>query len=190
MQRGSTFEDLVMRSKKMKTYCNFDTWVKSYSILNFLNTINYMTSVLFACVWRNRERLLINGSRGLVGLVFLPLSTFVTRDIKFPIWVMRWRLQFIAAALPRRVHGKEHQEFYVRTATRIKLIHTMVGTWPNWLEIRNLIYSLRPIILFANIDVSRPILVVHTSVLTNNNMDRREYLACMKIIPGTILWLP
>jgi hypothetical protein len=103
MQRGSTFEDLVTRSKKMKTYCNSDTWVKSYSILNFLNTINYMTSVLFACVWRNRERLPINGSRGLVGLVFLPLSTFVTRDIKFPIWVVRWRLQFITDVLPRRV---------------------------------------------------------------------------------------
>jgi hypothetical protein len=103
MQRGSTFKDLVTRSKKMKTYCNSDTWVKSYSILNFSNIINYMMSVLFACVWRNRERLPINGSRGLVGLVFLPLSTFVTRDIKFLISVVRWRLQFIAAALPRRV---------------------------------------------------------------------------------------
>jgi hypothetical protein len=87
----------------MKTYCNSNTWVKSYSILNFSNTINYMTSILFACVWRNRERLPINGSRGLVGLVFLPLSTFVTRDIKFPILIVRWSLQFIAAALLRRV---------------------------------------------------------------------------------------
>jgi hypothetical protein len=37
-------------------------------------------------------------------------------------------------------------------------------------------YSLRPIILFANTDVSRHILVVDTSVLAKSNMDRREYL--------------
>jgi hypothetical protein len=36
-------------------------------------------------------------------------------------------------------------------------------------------YSLRPIILFANIDVSRHILVVDTSVLVKSNMGRREY---------------
>jgi hypothetical protein len=36
-------------------------------------------------------------------------------------------------------------------------------------------YSLRPIILFANVDVSRHILVVDTSVLAKSNMDRREY---------------
>jgi hypothetical protein len=104
MRRRSTFEDLVTRSKKMKTYRNSDTRVKSYSILNFSNTINYVRSVLFACVWRNRERLPINGSRGLVGLVFRTISTFVTTYIKFPISVVRWRLQFIAAALPRHVH--------------------------------------------------------------------------------------
>jgi hypothetical protein len=36
-------------------------------------------------------------------------------------------------------------------------------------------YSLRPIILFANIDVSRHLLVIDTSVLAKSNMDRREY---------------
>jgi hypothetical protein len=36
-------------------------------------------------------------------------------------------------------------------------------------------YSLRPIILFANIDVSRHILVVDTSILIKSNMGRREY---------------
>jgi hypothetical protein len=35
-------------------------------------------------------------------------------------------------------------------------------------------YSLRSIILFANIDVYRHILVVDTSVLAKSNMDRRE----------------
>jgi hypothetical protein len=35
--------------------------------------------------------------------------------------------------------------------------------------------SLRPIILFANIDVSRHTLVVDTSVLAKSNMGRREY---------------
>jgi hypothetical protein len=38
------------------------------------------------------------------------------------------------------------------------------------------LYSLRPIILFANIDVSRHILMVDTSVLEKSNMSRREYL--------------
>jgi hypothetical protein len=37
-------------------------------------------------------------------------------------------------------------------------------------------YSLRSIILFANIDVSRHILVVDTSVLAKSNLDWREYL--------------
>jgi hypothetical protein len=36
-------------------------------------------------------------------------------------------------------------------------------------------YSLRPIILFANTDVSRHILVVDTSVFMKSNMGRREY---------------
>jgi hypothetical protein len=35
-------------------------------------------------------------------------------------------------------------------------------------------YSLRPIILFANIDVSRHILVVDTSLFVKSNMGRRE----------------
>jgi hypothetical protein len=35
-------------------------------------------------------------------------------------------------------------------------------------------YSLRPIILFANIDVSRHILVIDISVLAKSNMGRRE----------------
>jgi hypothetical protein len=37
------------------------------------------------------------------------------------------------------------------------------------------LYSLRPLILFANIDVSRHILMVDTSVLAKSNMGRREY---------------
>jgi hypothetical protein len=37
-------------------------------------------------------------------------------------------------------------------------------------------YSLRPIILFANVDVSRHILMIDTSVLPKSNMGRREYL--------------
>jgi hypothetical protein len=36
-------------------------------------------------------------------------------------------------------------------------------------------YSLRPIILFANIYVSRHLLVVDTSVLAKSNMGWREY---------------
>jgi hypothetical protein len=40
-------------------------------------------------------------------------------------------------------------------------------------------YSLRPIILFASVDVSIHILVVDTSILMNSNMDRREYLISM-----------
>jgi hypothetical protein len=36
-------------------------------------------------------------------------------------------------------------------------------------------YSLRPIILFANIDVSRHILVVDTFVFAKSNIGRREY---------------
>jgi hypothetical protein len=35
--------------------------------------------------------------------------------------------------------------------------------------------SLRPIILFANMDVSRHILLIDTSVLVKSNMGRREY---------------
>jgi hypothetical protein len=37
-------------------------------------------------------------------------------------------------------------------------------------------YSLRSIILFTNLDVSRHILVVDTSVLAKSNMGRREYM--------------
>jgi hypothetical protein len=37
-------------------------------------------------------------------------------------------------------------------------------------------YSLRSIILFANVDVPRHILVVDTSILAKSNMDRREYI--------------
>jgi hypothetical protein len=36
-------------------------------------------------------------------------------------------------------------------------------------------YSLRPIILFANIDVSRHNLVVDTTALAKSNMGQREY---------------
>jgi hypothetical protein len=35
-------------------------------------------------------------------------------------------------------------------------------------------YSLRPIILFTNVDVSRHILVIDTSVLAKSNIGRRE----------------
>jgi hypothetical protein len=37
-------------------------------------------------------------------------------------------------------------------------------------------YSLLSIILFANIDISRYILVIDISVFVKNNMNRREYL--------------
>jgi hypothetical protein len=43
-------------------------------------------------------------------------------------------------------------------------------------------YFLRLIILFANVDVSRHILVVDTSVLAKNNMNRREYIKSQKLI--------
>jgi hypothetical protein len=36
-------------------------------------------------------------------------------------------------------------------------------------------YSLRPILLFANKNVSRHILVLDTSILAKSNMGRREY---------------
>jgi hypothetical protein len=36
------------------------------------------------------------------------------------------------------------------------------------------LYSLRPILLFANIDISRHILVIDTSVLAKSIMDRSE----------------
>jgi hypothetical protein len=38
----------------------------------------------------------------------------------------------------------------------------------------NIFYSLRSIILFASIDVSRHILAIDTSVLVKSNMGRRE----------------
>jgi hypothetical protein len=41
--------------------------------------------------------------------------------------------------------------------------------------VEKITYSLRPIILFANMNVSRHILVVDISVLAKSNMDRREY---------------
>jgi hypothetical protein len=43
-------------------------------------------------------------------------------------------------------------------------------------------YSLRSIILFTNIDISRYILVIDTSVLEKNNMNRREYLFTKNIL--------
>jgi hypothetical protein len=36
-------------------------------------------------------------------------------------------------------------------------------------------YSFRPVILFANIDVSRYILVINIYVLAKSNMGQREY---------------
>jgi hypothetical protein len=41
---------------------------------------------------------------------------------------------------------------------------------------RKFTYSLRHIILFANIDVSKHILVIDTSILVKSNMGRREYM--------------
>jgi hypothetical protein len=38
------------------------------------------------------------------------------------------------------------------------------------------IYSLWPILLFANTDISRHILVVGISILAKSNMNRREYI--------------
>jgi hypothetical protein len=43
-------------------------------------------------------------------------------------------------------------------------------------------YSLRPIILFINIDVSTHILIVDTSVLAKSNIGRREYLLAPYIV--------
>jgi hypothetical protein len=39
----------------------------------------------------------------------------------------------------------------------------------------NMLYSLRPIILFAKVDIFRHILVVDTYILAKSNMGRREY---------------
>jgi hypothetical protein len=53
-----------------------------------------------------------------------------------------------------------------------------------WAEIYHqvlIIYSLRSIILFANMDVSRHILVVDTSVFAKSNMGRREYYLCSSV---------
>jgi hypothetical protein len=49
-------------------------------------------------------------------------------------------------------------------------------------------YSLRPIVLFANIDVSRHILVLDTSVLAKSNMGRREFF-CISRMSDIIIWL-
>jgi hypothetical protein len=49
-------------------------------------------------------------------------------------------------------------------------------------------YSLRPIILFTNIDVSRHILVVDTSILAKSNMNWREYInSIIKNVADTTL---
>jgi hypothetical protein len=45
---------------------------------------------------------------------------------------------------------------------------------PKWHSKVQKSYSLRPIILFASVDVFRHILVVDTSVLAKSNMGRRE----------------
>jgi hypothetical protein len=42
-------------------------------------------------------------------------------------------------------------------------------------QVQSFCYSLRPKILFANVDVSRHILVIDTSVLAKSNMDQSEY---------------
>jgi hypothetical protein len=60
----------------------------------------------------------------------------------------------------------------------------MVKCGDTTLEVNtNLIYPLRPILLFVNIDVSRHILVIDISVLTKSNMGRREYY----ILAGKII---
>jgi hypothetical protein len=52
-----------------------------------------------------------------------------------------------------------------------------VGTYaPTPLHLGSAPDSLRAIIIFVNMDVSRHILVVDTSVLEKSNMDRREYI--------------
>jgi hypothetical protein len=47
-------------------------------------------------------------------------------------------------------------------------------------------YSLRPILLFANIDVSRHILVIDTSILEKSNMGPREYMFCKTLQDVTL----
>jgi hypothetical protein len=45
-----------------------------------------------------------------------------------------------------------------------------------------LIYSLRFILVDTNIDVSRHIVVVDTSILASSNMDRREYIKFISLV--------
>jgi hypothetical protein len=44
-------------------------------------------------------------------------------------------------------------------------------------------YSLRLILLFSNIDVSRHILVIDIFILTKSNMGRREYISLFMYMP-------
>jgi hypothetical protein len=49
-------------------------------------------------------------------------------------------------------------------------------------------YSLRPIILFANIDVSKHILVIYVFVFAKSNMGTREYLRLVSKISSNTLF--
>jgi hypothetical protein len=53
------------------------------------------------------------------------------------------------------------------------------GIYRNVILLTN--YSLRPILLFASMDVSRHILVLDTSILAKSNMGRREYNFLCKV---------
>jgi hypothetical protein len=62
---------------------------------------------------------------------------------------------------------------YFKNAFQIKGAYAP-GSKKSLVFLRKL-YSLRPIIFFANIDISKYILVMNTSVLVKSNIDRWEY---------------
>jgi hypothetical protein len=64
----------------------------------------------------------------------------------------------------------QHHSIFLKPLFEMK---TKIDQWSKYTLIQR--YSLRPIILFTNMDVSRHILMVDTSVLAKSNMGRREY---------------
>jgi hypothetical protein len=63
--------------------------------------------------------------------------------------------------------------FFNHRSRLTKLFSPVDDKGLSWLQFT---YSLRFIILFTNIDVSRYILVIDTSILAKSNVDQREYL--------------
>jgi hypothetical protein len=58
-----------------------------------------------------------------------------------------------------------------RAMAKLKYVEKMIIA----LRCENKWFSLRPILIFANIDVSRNILVIDTSILAKSNMGQRDY---------------